>query len=357
MPNKLIKKVLLIRQDGLGDTLLMTPLMAALKQNIEGLELSVLASPIGAQALKGNPAVDNLLVVDGKKLSPFGYLKLAFKLRRKKYDVAISISEKFCSSLLTWLSGSRIRIGFFPGTTQPLKSILLPMIFTHRIQSPNDPSRYSDLHEVERYMELLHPVGIKLNGGELKIYLPEEKLAWAKNYILSAGGGSELIALHLSQKWATEGWPKEFLAEMIEYLLRKMPYAGLVVTYGELEAEWVKPVLAMLPKDRVHIYFSRDFYNWAALLSQCKVLITMDTGAAHVATALHIPMVDVFPSEYFEHCSSRWYPWHVPHRVVKRESLASSSDDESRKIKRSFLENILGSAEELMAGSSEKVET
>lgn len=335
--------MLLIRQDGLGDTLLMTPLMTALKQSIKGMELSVLASPIGAQALRENPAVDSLLVVDDKELSLPGYIKLALKLRRKKYDVAISISEKFWLQALTCLSGSRVRIGFFPGMTQPLKSMFLPRVLTHMIQSPNDPSRHAGLHEVERYMELLRPVGINLSGGELKLYLPEEKILWAHDYIQREKIGSDAIALHLSPKWAAEGWTEEFLAEMAGYLLDKMPGADLMVTYGEFEAEWVKPVLSMLPRERVHIYFSKDFYNWAALLSRCKAMITMDTGAAHVAAAVHVPVVDIFPSENFEHCSSRWNPWHVPHRVVKRESLAGICGNERLKVERSFLATILDS--------------
>ena len=60
--------------------------------------------------------------------------------------------------------------------------------------------------------------------------------------------------------------------------------------------------------------------RWAALVSHCEVVISPDTGSLHLAVALGKPVVALYETRKFVHCSSQWAPWQVPHAVVRRES-------------------------------------
>jgi ADP-heptose:LPS heptosyltransferase len=340
-------RVLIIRLDRLGDTILTTPLITALKEHEPDLELFFLASPAGAPALTGNTLIDRLIVFDVDKATNRERLRLGKLLRNERFDAVVNVNEKIWPHFWTWYSGSPIRIGFFPGITQPLKSLFLPLVLTHRIPSPNDPSRPSALHEVERYMELLRPLGIDAEAQELTVPLPPDGIEGARTFLIERGAGMmrPYVALHLTPKWGLEGWNPEFLIRLSQAILGRWPHISMIATYGAAEKEWVKPLIERLPQERFTLFFGTDFRRWACLLSQCRALVTMDTGTVHLAAALRVPVVDVFPSANFEHCSARWRPWKVPSLVVRRDAVPERATQEERrapeeKLQREIMEAL-----------------
>jgi heptosyltransferase III len=79
-----------------------------------------------------------------------------------------------------------------------------------------------------------------------------------------------------------------------------------------------------LPSNRFHLFTDLSLMHWAALLSQSRGLVSMDTGAVHLAAAVNVPVVAVFPETNFIHASSRWSPWRVPHQIVRRPGPTQS---------------------------------
>jgi ADP-heptose:LPS heptosyltransferase len=96
----------------------------------------------------------------------------------------------------------------------------------------------------------------------------------------------------------------------------------------------------------------RFYHGWAALVASCRAVITMDTASAHLAAALGVPVVDVFKAHRFEHYASRWSPWCVPARVLRREPIPASATTARRQAEEAALHRaILTALGELIDGA------
>jgi ADP-heptose:LPS heptosyltransferase len=118
--------------------------------------------------------------------------------------------------------------------------------------------------------------------------------------------------LQLTPKWLQDGWSERWLRDLSE----RLP-GSVLGLYGPAEAEWAQRCFQGLP---IVLAPATDLQGYAALLSQCRQLVTIDTGAAHMASALGVPVVDVFPERNHQHCVRRWRPWRVPSEVVLKPS-------------------------------------
>ena len=307
-------KILIIRLDGLGDTLLTLPLLDGLKKCWSDCEITYLASPRGASVFNGDPRISKLWVHELAVLSKAEKWNLGQTIRANAFDLVFCLNEKFWPALWTRMSGASIRLGFDPGWTQPPKALLRRLTLTHWLQNPNDPSLAS-IHEVERYAALAALAGCRMAQGPMQLALPESDDAWARGLTQQT---PLPLALHLSAKWTSEGWSADSCVSVARSILEKFPTAFLYVTAGPGEERFFANAYAVLPADRFRLLNELSFSQWAALLRHCRALVSMDTGAVHLAAAVSTPVVDVFPAMNFTHASSRWSPWQVPHRIIRR---------------------------------------
>jgi ADP-heptose:LPS heptosyltransferase len=280
--------------DAIGDTLLSLPALHILRRFRPDSRIVVAASVAGAAVLQDDPAGFEVAVVeDPRKFVP------------PPADVALSFTEKPWGYRWMVQSGARIRIGFWPGRSQPFKSLQIAGAVTHRIAQQQDPTVDQGIHEVERYMRLIEPLGCSLDAPPMAMYVPAAAHAAVAAW-LADGGIGDFVVLHLSQKWLAGGWRLEFLRK----LAARIPHC--LVAFGPAEQSWAAQVAA--PRR----WFDPDLKRYAALLSRARALVTMDTSAAHLAAAVGTPLVDVFPPRNFVHNTTRWRPWKVPHILLKK---------------------------------------
>ena len=310
-------KVLIVRLDGLGDTLLTLPLLDGLKKCWPGCEITYLASPRGAAVFSGDARISELWVHELAALSRTEKWQLGQTIRACAFDLVFCLNEKFWPSLWTRMSGAPLRLGFDPGWTQPPKALLRRLTLTHWLQTPNDPSLTS-IHEVERYAALAALAGCQAAQDAMHLLLPASDDAWASALTQET---TLPLALHLSAKWTSEGWSADSCLSVARSILERFPDAFLYVTAGPGEERYFADAAAVLPPDRFRLLNGLSFSQWAALLRHCRALVSMDTGAVHLAAAVATPVVDIFPAMNFTHASSRWSPWQVPHRIIRRPAM------------------------------------
>lgn len=316
------KKILIIRLDGLGDSLLTLPLVAALKAAWPNCEITYLASRRGAPVFAADERVDQLWVRELSEMSRADKLALGRQIGETGFSVVFCLNEKFWPSVWTRMSGAAVRLGFDPGWRQLPKTVLRRLTLTHRLPAANDPGLPS-IHEVERYAALANLADPALAAlGPLDLRLPSTATAEALATLTQALSPSEAglipVAMHLSAKWTSEGWPPDSCLAVAAAVLEKFPSLFLLVTAGPSEQCFFAGAAQRLPQGRFLLQTDLTFERWAALLANCRALLTMDTGAVHLAAAVGTPVVDVFPQLNFAHASSRWAPWQVPHRIVQR---------------------------------------
>jgi ADP-heptose:LPS heptosyltransferase len=319
---KKLEKILLIRLDALGDTILTTPLIRELKLKLPDTQVTVLASEKGLPALEGNSDIRDIITLDHEKVGLTEARRCAESLAGRKFSASINVSEKIWGYILPFLAGIPLRIGFTPGWSAPFKALLCRLLLTNGVQYLNMPQKAMGEHEVERQMRLLGPLGFQGIPGPLFLNVERAEKDAALEILRQRGfpGAGRVIALHLSEKWLREGYSESLLVGFLERMGSAHPEMMVLVTYGPADEGLARGVREGLKGVQVITYSDPSFKKWAAMLSLADVVITMDTSASHVAAALGIPVIVVFPEQYYEHCTERWRPWKVPHRLIMKKS-------------------------------------
>lgn len=337
-------RILVLRFEALGDMILSTPLLRELREAFPRAEIILIASPAGKDAIENNPCVDRIVIMDHLRPHLAQVLRIILELKSRRIDLSINLTEKIWGYLIPRLASIKTRVGFYPGLSQPIKALLVWMLANRRVLYRNDPRRRSGEHEVQRQQRILRDLGLPGINRGLELHLQPEDLSTAGEY-LRAFEGRETLALHLSWKWFREGLDVDFLARICEELIKDRPQSSLLVTYMESEKAKALEILRRMPQSRAMGFCHARFQLWAAALGKCRCVITMDTSATHVASALGVPAVVIFPQPYFEHASERWKPWFVPHRIL-RAPMRNMKGLEGRE--QEFRKEIIRAVEELL---------
>ena len=335
-----MKKILVLRLDGLGDTLLTLPLIDGLKNRWPDCEITFLASPRGAAVFEADPRISQLWVRELSALSRTEKTELGRQIRTAAFDQVFCLNEKFWPAVWSYMSNATDRVGFDPGWSQPPKALLRRLTLTHRLPAANDPAQVS-AHEVERYAALAALAGCPDAAGPMRLTLPVRAQEWAKMVLgeLAPDSADILIGLHLSAKWGSEGWGYGTCLAVARAILDRFPQVRLAVTAGPGEEKFFETAATVLPADRFRLFRRLELMQWAALIAGCRALVSMDTGAVHLAAAVGTPVAVVFPEKNFAHASSRWSPWQVPHRILRRPASVSRDD---------FYADLCAAVEELL---------
>ncbi len=319
-----------IRLDALGDSLLSLPAVEALARAWAATRLVVVASPLGAPVFASCAEVWQ--VTPGADAAELGQ-----RLRQAGCQAVLAFTEKRAGLAAAARSGAPVRVGFDPGLSQPLKALWLRRALTHRVPWPNDPSRDPGMHEVERYLMLLQALGVEVPASPppLRFHPDEQDLDHARRFL--ADFPAPPIALQLMPRWTKGGWPEA----LTDHLLALLPEPK-VVLFAPCDQPWAEP---WATRRRVRWACVPEIGRYAAILAGCRVLVTPDGGAAHMAAAVGTPVVDLFGERHAAHIVRRWHPWSVEYRVVLRGDYIPGAEKE-------LAERLATSAEELCRSTS-----
>jgi heptosyltransferase-2 len=283
-------KILVIQTAFLGDVVLTTPLLAALKERFPSAHLSVLVVPRTEPILSGHPAVDQVLTYDkkGEQRGWLGLIRTAKRLAMNGFDLCLLPHRSIRSALLARLAGIPRRIGFrgSPGS----------LLYTDRVT--RDPS----LHEVDRNLSLLLPLGVEPASLTRRLQVGVDTSARdIVERILKDHGiesGDILIGMAPGSVWATKRWLPEGFSAVADALMDSSDFGGRVriVLLGSKEEEWIADRIEALCRQKPVNVLGQSLPELAATLSRCRLLITNDNGAMHVAAALGVPIVAIFGS-------------------------------------------------------------
>ena len=317
-----LKKILVIRCDALGDTLVTLPFINELKNKFDEAKISVVVSERGKEAVSFLPFLKNVYILKmGDKESEKEILN---QIKKEKFDLSFNVTEKMIGYTLPFMAGIKKRVGFDPGFTQPIKSILCKLLLTDRAKYKNNPKVSIGLHEVERQFLLFKKLGFDMSPKAYKIPISEDD---KKKADLLLPDNKKYIAIHLSNKWFSNGWNIYWFYELIKKLRENFVDFEFFFTAGQAEKDIAKDIKSYFQD--VKVFENLSFGEWAGVLSKAVSLLTMDTSASHLSAGLALPSVVVFEDKYFKHTSERWHPWKSPHIIVKREKMEVKEIEDS----------------------------
>lgn len=296
IPWSKLSSIVVFRTDHIGDLIVSTPFLRALKRAAPQAHIKVVVAPPARDVLTGNPNVDEVQTLRDYTpgLAP---------------DLAIGLSPRSATYKLVKATGARYRAAYYY-PERVLMRLTWRLWLTHAYPMEVRGKLDAGLavpHEIEQQAQFACFLGLTLDDLAPELHVSQEDTEWGRQ---EAQGR---IGLHLSPNWFANGWTMTDLLEMAKSL---PPY---LVTYGPAEAELAGQLGA-----NVLSYGNLTIQRWAALLGGCRSVVSTDTGAVHIAASQGVPVVVVYKPEIYELCRQQWHPWGVPYKAMPAGSATET---------------------------------
>jgi ADP-heptose:LPS heptosyltransferase len=298
-------RVLLVRLDGIGDALVCTPLLEALRAAGHAVGIALSDRNAGIFAREAFVATHVLERIPWPRhgATPASRERAEAEIADLHYDVALIASEE--PDAYTLARGIPVRTGFTTGWAKPLKSLWVRGRVTRTITRAATVGR-------NRVHEVLALFGL---GAGLVEGAPSGDARELRRWIVGPGEVPERhgIIVQLGEKWRTSGIGDEALRDMIDALRARG--ARFIAAPAERDA-----LGARLPA--ITLTAPPTMRDWVATIDAAAALVSVDTGAAHCAGMLGVPVVDVFPDAHADAQIRRWRPWASTSIVLRASQLA-----------------------------------
>jgi len=290
-------KILLVRLRLIGDVVFTTPAIRALRRRFPDARISYIVEKSAAPVVRGNPHLDEIIVVSDPH-EP-GRLRrdlaLVRRLRRERYDLAIDFHGGPRSSLLAWASGAPKRIGFeVTGRS---------WMYTTRVPRPRV---LRPRHSVETQWDLLVPLGIappNMEDDPTEMVLDPVAAASVDRRLAEAGVGPEhaIVVIHVSAGNPFRRWPAESFVDLVVRLASSDRHRRIILTSGPSDATAAAHVageararLAATHRAAVLQCGEFDLAELRALIGRSAVYIGGDSGPLHIAGTTPTPVVGLY---------------------------------------------------------------
>lgn len=267
----------------MGDMLLATPLLRAVKNRFPDGVIDVLSEPLPAQVLRHNPHLRRVIIAETRRMGLSGYMGLIADLRKSGYDIAIDLISTPGSALLAALSGAPCRIGF--------RLRWRSWAYSFPIERDIEPRYY-----VLTKFLFVKDLGIEPRDLTLDLFIDDDSRRWAdeKWQMLNLERYKPVIGLapwskRLKRRWDIDAWMR-FLIEASA--TRDIAW---ILFGSENERVQMSPLLEV---SGLNVFWAGadDILKAAALMKKCRLLVGVDNGLKHIAVAVGTPTLTVFVS-------------------------------------------------------------
>ncbi len=275
IPPDEIQSILFLRHDRIGDMVLTTAALKALRRGFPHATITVLASERNYEILKHNPHVDEILIYKG-----ISWFMREIRLRR--YDLVIDpfVTHELKQALLTYLSGGKYRLGFAAAGRE--------VFFNVRGPIASEPKRMLD-----HLLELAELAGGKSKGCEPELFLSDTEIAWAAEALdeKEINSNEAIVAIHPGAHYPSQRWPAERFGELARRVLGQ--FEAKVILLGSSDEKGLLEAVKNDSGKDLRIFSCDNIRDLAALLSRCDLLICNNSGPMHIASALKVPTVSL----------------------------------------------------------------
>ncbi len=331
------KNILVINLKYLGDLIVSTAALRAIRCSFPESKITVLVKDDYKDVLLGNKSIDEIIAYDfrikkqkglDRLKSEFSFLK---KLRSLNFDAVVSLQAGDRYVLWAFLSGAKIRVA-------PIQNNF-GFLLTGKAKVYEDTISYLDY-----YLKVAEKFGAKIISRKTEFILDEMFRDSIDNFLLANIflPQNKIIGIHPGASEPTKMWPLENYLKLIE-LINENSNTKVIVFLGPAEKQ--NPILnEMLMSRIIFADTSENIQQLAWFLSKCSLLICNDSGARHLAAALKVPTITLFPDD-------KIIPWKFYSEEEKQFFLLGKRNVSD--LNKSFLdsisiEEVLRKVEEIM---------
>ncbi len=358
-------RILYLRYDHIGDMVLVTGILHAIKQAQPTVTIDVLASARNASVLDGNPDVGTVYRV--KKARPWTFLAAVARVRRQKYDAvldAMVTGPSLTSVFIMWASGARHRIGVGGRGNDFALTLSVPRVvgavhYVDHSAALLRPFGIDSLHSTQlpenravpdgargQTSAACDPVGTGWDQWPPRIHLSPAELCSAetfwrfgegRNSALGKVGRRRRLAVNVSAEAPWRRWPDDHYIATIRQVRQRFPDLQVLILGAPVDERCKRHIGQACAVRQDETTSARQMM---ALIATCDVVLTPDTAVTHVASAFRKPVVAMFAGVGGKH----WGPYGTVGRAVSTpaKTLASLS-----------VEPVLQTLQELLAADAE----
>ena len=307
--------LLCVRLDSLGDVLMCTPAMRALRAQTPQRRLTLLTSPAGAALAPYLPDVDAVLAYEAPWMkssaldTPAVHLDWIARLAAQRFDAAVIFTcysqSALPAALLCQLAGIPLRAAYC--REKPYQ------LLTDWIADPEPGAMVR--HEVQRQLDLVRHLGAEIMDERLSFVPGAADIAAVRSRLRTAGidPDGRWLALHPGASAPARRYPGRHWTTLVRELSERIG-CPLVLTGGVHEMALIDAI-EVPPNARVlSLAGQLGIGELGALLAQASLVISNNTGPAHIAAAVGTPVVDLYALTNPQHT-----PWRVPSRVLNHD--------------------------------------
>ncbi|MFH1732825.1 MAG: lipopolysaccharide heptosyltransferase II [Planctomycetota bacterium] len=284
------ERILVMAPSWVGDVVMATPAIRALRLRYPQARMTALARQAGADVLEQNPHLDRIIAANKKGVGPEsgGLRELIRLLRREKFDLAVVLPNSFRTALWARLAGAKRRIGY----ALQWRSLLL----TDRLPPPREDGRIVPINMVDRYLAVAARAGCAELSQEEELFASEADIAAADRVLSALGVGANdmLVVLIPGASYGpAKLWGAERFAETADRLTEERG-CKVLAHVGPGEEDVGRQVAAASKKGvLVAPPGAIDLKVLKGIIRRSSLVLANDTGPRHYAVAFGVPNVVV----------------------------------------------------------------
>jgi len=293
------KRILIVRTDRIGDVLLSTPVIKALREASPQAYIAMMVSPNAKDIVEGNPYLDEVIVYDkdGKHKKWRRSIKFALNLRKKKFDLAVILHPINRAHLVTFFAGIPKRVGY---------GRKMGFLLTDKIKHTK---HLGEKHESEYNLDLVRHLGIEPKDKDIFMPIRPESERWVNELFKEEGimPADKLLAIHPCASCPSKIWPRERFTQLADKLVKKYGFKVFLVA-GSKDVSAVESIAKHLPNSTINLGGRVSISQLASVLKRCQLFISNDSGPVHIASAVGTPVISIFGRNQAGLSPKRWGP-------------------------------------------------
>ena len=291
-----VNRILIIRPAPLGETVLTTPVIRALRQHFQKAYIAYMVAPTREDLVSANPHLNEVLTYQAS------VPKLIYQIARRKFQMAVVLQPTFRLVLHTFLARIPFRVGF--ETNAGGKKLL-------NLAVPNNTAQ----HETQRYLDIVRALGIDVIDDEPEVFVDNTGTTWVDKFLENQkfDNSKPLIGLNPGAATLYRRWGASNFATLADQL-HETYGAHIIITTGPQESELADQIAAQMAHPPIIVNRVTPM-QLAALLQRCNLYISNDTGPMHLSTAVKTPTIALFGASNL----IQWAPPWDRHAVVARK--------------------------------------
>ena len=293
--------ILLIQLKRIGDLILTTPAIAAVREKYPRAHISLIVSAGTRELLPAIRGIDHTFVARGK----VGDAASWFTLARRKYEYCLDFTRNDRSAFLTLLSGARHRIT----TDHPKQRVKIRALsYNELVQSP-----IRLMHTVDYHLALLAPLGISQASQTVQLDLPRSATEAAERLLTETKVQDDFLIVHPGSARAEKFWESDRWAEVVDFAAARKMACILTGGSSPLEKAHLAEIKAHARGPFIDLADQLDLLTLAALIKRARLIATVDSAPMHLAVATQTPQVVLFGPTNPMH----WHPRFAPAIILQ----------------------------------------